>query len=126
MAVKVAFPLGGMTLSGLRSEAKKGNLAIEVIAGKQFTTLKAIQEMREKCRAEAKAQGSGYSQPEKTGTERSSNKACGSSGKARSSAALDAARAKLTKLQENSGITSTPNPQTGTATVTHLPLSSRT
>jgi hypothetical protein len=45
MAVKVAFPLGGMTLSGLRSEAKKGNLAIEVIAGKQFTTLKAIPEI---------------------------------------------------------------------------------
>jgi hypothetical protein len=38
-AVEVAFPDGGMTVSGLRSEAKKGRLAIEVIAGKHFTTL---------------------------------------------------------------------------------------
>ena len=65
-AVEVAFPLGGMTVSGLRREAKKGHLAIEEIAGKQFTTLRHIEEMREKCRVEAKGHDSGSSQPEKT------------------------------------------------------------
>jgi hypothetical protein len=40
-AVELAFPYGGMSVSGLRSEAKKGRLTIEVIAGKQFTTLRA-------------------------------------------------------------------------------------
>src|SRR5262245_7444635 len=49
-AVRLAFPDGGMTVSGLRREAAKGHLAIETIAGKQFTTLNAIQEMRKKCR----------------------------------------------------------------------------
>ena len=47
IAVEIAFPAGGMTESGLRREAAKGNLVIETIAGKQFTTLNAIQEMRE-------------------------------------------------------------------------------
>jgi hypothetical protein len=49
-AVRLAFPDGGMTVSGLRREAAKGHLAIETIAGKQFTTLNAIQEMRKQCR----------------------------------------------------------------------------
>ena len=38
-AVEIAFPLGGMTVSGLRRERNKGRLVIEEIAGKQFTTL---------------------------------------------------------------------------------------
>ena len=45
-AVEIAFPDGGMTVSGLRREAAKGNLVIETIAGKQFVTLNAIGEMR--------------------------------------------------------------------------------
>ena len=32
-AIELAFPAGGMTVSGLRREAKKGRLTIEVIAG---------------------------------------------------------------------------------------------
>ena len=49
-AAKIAFPFGGMTSSGLRREAKRGNLEIERIAGKDFTTFAAIAAMREKCR----------------------------------------------------------------------------
>ena len=64
-AVEIAFPDGGMTVSGLRREAAKGNLVIETIAGKQFVTLHAIEEMRTKCRVEAKGHGSGSSQPER-------------------------------------------------------------
>jgi hypothetical protein len=48
-AAEIAFPGGGMTASGLRREAAKGRLAIERIAGKDFTTLAAIEDMRAKC-----------------------------------------------------------------------------
>ena len=64
-AVEVAFPFGGMTVSGLRREAKKGHLAIEEIAGKQFTTLRHIQEMREKCRDNPRVRDCGLIQNEK-------------------------------------------------------------
>jgi hypothetical protein len=53
-----AFPVGGITVSGLRKEAARGRLEIEVIAGKQFTTLRAIERMRGLCRVK-KEQGSG-------------------------------------------------------------------
>jgi hypothetical protein len=49
-AVRLAFPYGGMTVSGLRREIARGRLEVEVIAGKQFTTLGAIEEMRRRCR----------------------------------------------------------------------------
>jgi len=52
-AVKIAFPAGGMTVSGLRREHANGRLEIESIAGKQFVTLRAIREMRERCRVAA-------------------------------------------------------------------------
>src|SRR6516165_1690192 len=58
-AVELAFPEGGMTVSGLRREAAKGRLTIEEIAGKHFTTLRSIDEMRQKCRATAKESASG-------------------------------------------------------------------
>ena len=37
VAAEIAFPCGGMTVSGLRREATRGRLVIEVIAGKQYT-----------------------------------------------------------------------------------------
>lgn len=51
-AVKLAFPLGGMTVAGLRKEIDRGNLVVEKIANKHFTTLDNIKRMREKCRAQ--------------------------------------------------------------------------
>lgn len=50
VAAKLAFPDGSMTASGLRREAARGRLRIERIANKDFTTLQAIDEMRERCR----------------------------------------------------------------------------
>ena len=50
LAVEIAFPHGGMTVSGLRKEAAKGRLVIEHIAGKDFVTLAAIDDMRAACR----------------------------------------------------------------------------
>lgn len=49
-AIAFAFPFGGMTVSGLRREAARGRLQIERIAGKDFTTLAAIEAMRVLCR----------------------------------------------------------------------------
>jgi hypothetical protein len=53
-AVRIAFPAGGMTLSGLRKEVARGTLQVELIAGKHFTTLDDIKRMRELCRNRAK------------------------------------------------------------------------
>jgi hypothetical protein len=51
---KLAFPDGGMTASSLRREAERGRLAIERIAGKDFTSFQAVAEMRKLCRVERK------------------------------------------------------------------------
>jgi hypothetical protein len=42
-AAATAFPDGSMTKSGLRREAARGRLAIQRIAGKDYTTLRAMQ-----------------------------------------------------------------------------------
>ncbi len=54
-AAEIAFPDGSIKVSSLRSEIRRGNLKSELIAGKQYTTLNAIVEMREKCRESRKA-----------------------------------------------------------------------
>jgi hypothetical protein len=125
-AVAITFPDGGMTVSGLRREAAKGHLMIETIAGKQFTTLNAIREMRERCRNNEKGRDYGSSLHVRIEPEKSSSSRSGSSAIEKSSAALAAARAKLRTLKESSGTTSTPSQPNGPATVTHLPSSSRT
>jgi hypothetical protein len=62
VAAKIAFPFGGMTASGLRREAKRGRLIVERIAGKDYTTLRYIEEMKRQRRNEPeKAQDCGYS-----------------------------------------------------------------
>src|SRR5271166_2493077 len=63
MAARLAFPLlsnekPSMTASGLRKEAARGRLVIERIAGKDFTTLAAIANMRTLCRLAQVPQGS--------------------------------------------------------------------
>jgi hypothetical protein len=54
VAAALAYPDGPMTASGLRREAARGRLAIERTAGKDYTTLAAIERMRELCRVEAR------------------------------------------------------------------------
>ena len=63
VAARLAFPLlpngkPSMTASGLRKEAAKGKLVIERIAGKDFTTLDAITNMRTRCRLDQVPQDS--------------------------------------------------------------------
>jgi hypothetical protein len=50
VAAELAFPGGGMTASGLRREANRCRLIVERIAGKDYTTLQAIADMRRLCR----------------------------------------------------------------------------
>jgi hypothetical protein len=51
VAARMAFPDGTMGAAGLRKERDKGRLATEMIAGKEYTTLAAIEQMRELCRS---------------------------------------------------------------------------
>jgi len=62
----LAFPAGGMTISGLRKEARRGRLAVMRIAGKDFTTLADIEEMKRQCRLPPNQQGSGSDPPART------------------------------------------------------------
>lgn len=57
LAAKLAFPDGSMTASGLRREATRGRLVVERVAGKDYTTLEHIRQMRELCRVRAKETG---------------------------------------------------------------------
>jgi hypothetical protein len=70
-AVKIAFPLGGVTVAGLRRERDRNRLVIEKIAGKEFTTLAHIERMRELCRDEAREPDFSLRQPAGTRAETS-------------------------------------------------------
>lgn len=59
VAAALAYPDGSMTTSGLRREATRGRLVIERTAGKDYTTLGAIRQMRDLCRQEARGQDCG-------------------------------------------------------------------
>jgi hypothetical protein len=52
---KIAFPDGSMSVSALRRMGISGHLIIERIAGKDFTTLANIEEMRTSCRVKPTA-----------------------------------------------------------------------
>jgi hypothetical protein len=78
-AVEIAFPLGGMTVAGLRRERDRNRLVVEKIAGKEFTTLAHIERMRELCRDEAKVPGFSLRPPAETSVERLPTKQPGSS-----------------------------------------------
>ena len=79
IAAKLAYPDGSMTVSGLRREAAKGRLAIERVAGKDYTTLAAIEDMRVRCRVPQKQPDCGSNQKNATATENLSGARRGSS-----------------------------------------------
>lgn len=62
VAAALAFPDGSMGASGLRREAARGRLAVERIASKDYTTLRAIEEMRERCRVQPREAACGSAQ----------------------------------------------------------------
>jgi hypothetical protein len=122
-AVQIAFPLGGMTVSGLRREAAKGRLVIEKIAGKDFVTLRAINEMREKCRDHQRAQDSGLNQKNATNKANLSGRQPGSSETDHIRSARAALEATAKALNKRSPTTSEKNTKSpGSAVV--IPIKS--
>jgi hypothetical protein len=111
VAAKLAFPDGSMTASGLRREAARGRLVIECIANRHYTTIAAIERMRDLCRVEVRGPASGFNQPAGIGSDKFWNTPSGSSATAQSSGALALARAKLSKLKRRSPTTSSQNPK---------------
>lgn len=100
-AVKIAFPMGGITVAGLRRERDAGRLTVVRIAGKEFVTLAAIDAMIEACtcRAAPKVRPS-------TSAKGRAHKRSGASGTAPASSAQDALNATLNKLSESLAATS--------------------
>jgi integrase len=99
-AVKIAFPMGGMTVSGLRREIARQRLTVEVVANKQFVTLAAIEEMRKLCRVKAKAPVSGSGQNDETRLAPSPTPPLGSSSTPENSTPRNALKAMLQGLSE--------------------------
>src|SRR5450759_1691651 len=95
-AARLAYPDGSMTASGLRREAGRGRLVIEKTAGKDYTTLEAIEEMRKLCRVPAKAHIPCRAEPERRRVA-SSHARSTSSAMATSTLPRDALRVKLSK-----------------------------
>src|SRR5689334_10842719 len=93
-AAKLAFPDGSMTASGLRREAARGRLCVERIAGKDYTTLEAIERMRELCRVRAKEPGCTSEEPD-IKAENSFTRQSGSSRTETAISPQDALRARL-------------------------------
>ena len=58
ITAQIAFPDGSIGVSGLRREIERGNLRVEQIAGKTFTTLANIEDMRKKCAIPTKGRDS--------------------------------------------------------------------
>lgn len=94
-AAALAFPDGSMTEKGLRREFNRGRLVVERIAGKDYTTLSAIEEMRFLCRLEKNLHGFGCDQHAASGAQR------GSSFMNEGNIALAAARATLRARRKN-------------------------
>ncbi|MFG1421730.1 excisionase [Roseixanthobacter liquoris] len=63
VAAALAFPDGSITASSLRRESLKGRLTVERIANKDYTTLKAIEDMRLLCRVQPKEAGPAQPRP---------------------------------------------------------------
>lgn len=59
VAAKLAFPDGSMKSAGLRYEITRRRLAYETIAGRVYTTLADIEDMRKRCRLERIQSASG-------------------------------------------------------------------
>jgi hypothetical protein len=117
-AAELAFPDGSTSVAAFRREAAAGRLTIYAIAGKHFTTLNDVQEMKKACRVHARAPDYGSDQPAKTGARSTS-----SSMEARRQAQA-AARATLREPSVVSKTTSSPSTIRGQGAEV-IPMSSK-
>jgi hypothetical protein len=118
VAAALEFPDGSLTVAGLRKERDRGRLDVEMIAGKEYTTLAAIEKMREACRVQRNPQGF---TPVAAPVERPS----GSSSTTGMSKSLLTARLAVEKLKKSSRNTSA-RKGSRSAEVIHLSSPSRT
>ena len=109
VAAALAYPDGSMTASGLRKEARKGRLVIERTAGKDYTTLAAIEEMRALCRVHPKGRDSGSAKPDAIDAGASPIPPSTSSETGTINRAQAAAKTIVAELKERSKPTSTPS-----------------
>jgi hypothetical protein len=128
VAARVAFPDGSVSGLALRNAAGRDELEYERIAGRLYTTLAAIREMRAACRRKPKVQGSGSSAATSAPTEsgslaRGPSKTMEESGSAQASALL-ALESRLRQLKRPSPNTSSGN-EKPPAKSTVVPMRSR-
>ena len=93
VAAGLGFPDGSMTVSALRRLCVAQKLQHEIIARKYYVTLAAIEEMRSKCRVQAK-------DPASPSTKGQGDKPCGSSVTASKSLALAAMNMIASELKK--------------------------
>jgi hypothetical protein len=105
-AAEIAFG-GEVTAGALRKALRKAGIPVERYAGKDFTTLRDIEEMRGKCRSQ-RAQGSTCN-PTSTATGSSTSAPRGSSETERAKSALAALRENAKPQKKNSASTSPAN-----------------
>ena len=125
IAAALAYPDGSMTANGLRREAARGRLVIERTAGKDYTTLGAIRQMRDLCRLEAKGRDCGSDEHAVTEEPGSHTTRCGSSEMDSIQRAQAAAKMIVQELKGRS-----PNTSTGSTSIKRpkgrvIPLKSR-
>ena len=109
IAATLAYPDGSMTASGLRKEAGRRRLAIERVAGKHYTTLRAIEDMRALCRVPQKASVSGLAPKTETPMAPSASARFGSSEMDRAKSARAALQKIARAPSEPSASTSPPS-----------------
>lgn len=97
-AAALAFPEGNVSAKWLQSQGRRGLLDIWRIAGKDFTTLDAIERMLEECRAQP-------SRPASISESGQGVKPSSSSSIAEKKSALAAAQAASMKLKQSSADT---------------------
>lgn len=90
----------GLSVASLRTEAKRGHLAVSRVANKDWTTEEAVTEMFERCRVQLKEQDSGYDRPDQDTPRHGSSKT------EHTSAALVSAHLRLERLSKSSPNTS--------------------
>jgi hypothetical protein len=125
IAAALAYPDGSMTPSGLRREAAKGRLAIERTAGKDYTTLGAIEHMRELCRLGVKQRGCGSDKRAVTEKRATHTTRCGSSAMENIQRAQAAAKMIVKELKERSSNISTESTSPKRAKARVIPLKSQ-
>ena len=107
VAAALAYPDGSMTSSGLRNESRKGRLVIERTAGRDYTTLAAIEKMRQLCRQMPRDHVYGSETPGETDRVKSHIEAYGSSSMETIKRAQGAAATIVSALKESSRCIST-------------------